>query len=78
MDVYSILLDPGILILVNSWGKRVFLLFDFYHFGVRQFLVKKKMVCFTPSPSEGGIKKTKQNLKIGCRAWFAEYDILNT
>ena len=40
--------------------KRVFLLFDFYYFGVRQFLVKKNFIFFTRPPSEGGTKKTKK------------------
>ena len=40
---------------------------DFYYFGVRQFLVKKKTNFFTPPPSEGGTKERK-NLEIGHRA----------
>ena len=40
--------------------KRVFLLFDFYYFGVRQFLMKKTSNFFTPPPSEGGTKKMKK------------------
>ena len=47
--------------------KRVFLLFDFYFFWVKQFLMKKKLKIFTPTPSEGGTKKTKK-MKIGRRA----------
>ena len=34
--------------------KRVFLLFDFYYFGVRQFLVKKNFIFFYPPPLRGG------------------------
>ena len=44
-----------------------FLLFDFYYFGVTQFLVKKIQYFFNPPPSEGGTKETKK-LKIGHRA----------
>ena len=32
------------------------LLFDFYYFGVRQFLVKKNSKFFTPTPSRGVLK----------------------
>ena len=36
--------DPFNIAIAISFGrKRVFLLFDFYYFGIRQFLVKNKL-----------------------------------
>ena len=65
--LYLTLLDPGatkcpdpfhIAIAVFFSRKRVFLLFDFYYFGVRQFLIKNYLLFLTPPPSEGGKEKT--------------------
>ena len=43
-------------------GNVFFLLFGFYYFEVRQFLVKKTPKFFTPPPSEGVLEKQKKNL----------------
>ena len=40
--------------------KRVFLLFDFYYFGVGQFLVKKKLKFFLPHSPPRGVQKNEK------------------
>ena len=63
------LLDPGgalsarihfkLRLLFFFCRKHAFLLFDFYYFGDRQFLMKMKFIIFYPTPSRRGILKKK-------------------
>ena len=48
LSAHSLLISR---LLIFFSRKRVFLLFDIYYFGVRQFLVKNKRKKFDPTPS---------------------------